>query len=283
MPLPTLSIVTPSYNQAPYLDQTIRSVLDQGYPGIEYRIMDGGSTDGSVEVIRRHEGKLTGWVSEPDAGQADAIARGFALCGGEVLGYINSDDYYLPGALRAAGEAFAADPDLDLLYGDLVFVDPAGEPLVIDVLPDYQWADLARICVIPQPASFWRRRAYVAAGGIDPSFYFSLDYDLFLRMAARGRVRHIPQLMAAFRFHPEAKTSRAQDRRAGEDRLLLRRTLGRDKWNTADKLRLKWLTARQIATIARRKLAGEAFPCLTPARWNRLAKRKLDAIQPIRS
>lgn len=274
--LPSISIVTPSFNQAAFVEQTIRSVLDQGYPQLEYRVMDGGSTDGSADIIRRFDDRLTGWVSEPDGGQADAIARGFEACSGEILAYLNSDDVYLPGTLDAIGRAFAAHPEVDLIYGDLVFVSAAGAPLVIDVLPRFRAADLRRVCVIPQPAAFWRRSIYDQAGGIDPEFKFALDYDLFLRMLdAGGRMMHLPRLLAEFRRHGEAKTTRMVDQWSAEDRLLRKRSLGREHWNAGDRARLKWLTFRQIATIARRRLAGERLPCMTPARWGRLAARRL--------
>jgi glycosyltransferase involved in cell wall biosynthesis len=275
MELPTISIVTPSLNQARYLEQTILSVLAQDYPGLEYRVQDGGSTDGSVEIVRRYESRLAGWASEPDAGHADAVERGFARCRGEILAFLNSDDTYLPGALRAAGEIFAAHPEVDLIYGDVVFVDPDGRPLVVDVLPRYNWEDLRRVCIIPQQASFWRRRAWEAAGGFDKSLYFSFDYEFFLRVASRGRVLHVPRLMATYRHHAEAKTSRATEAWARDDRLLRERWLGRPQWNRADRMRLKWLTARQVAAIGWRRLRGERFPCLTPARWRRVARRRL--------
>lgn len=275
---PLISIVTPSLNQAPYLERAIGSVLDQDYPSFEYFVVDGGSTDGSVEIVRRHEARLAGWTSEPDKGQADALARGFARCKGEILAYINSDDYYLPGALAAAAAAFSRHPESQLIYGDAVFVDPAGRAFALDVLPAFDWEDLRRVCVIPQQAAFWRRSAYEAVGGIDASFQFSLDYDLFLRIASRGRAVHVPRLMAAFRHHPEAKTSRSRERWAREDALLRSRWLGREGWTRGDWLRMKWLSARQIGCIAARRLRGERFPTLAPARWERLLRRRKRAL-----
>jgi glycosyltransferase involved in cell wall biosynthesis len=238
--------------------------------------MDGGSTDGSVEIIERFADRLTSWTSEKDAGQADAIARGFAKCRGEILAYINSDDTYLPGAFRAVAEAFAAHPEADLIYGDSVYIDARGRPLAIDVLPAYRRADLLLHCIIPQQAAFWRRRAYDDAGGIDPSFQFALDYDLFLRIAERGRLVHVPRLLAAFRQHGEAKTTRRRERWVEEDRKLQLRHRGRAEWSAGDWLRMKWLTARQIGAIGWRSMKGERFPCLTPVRWKRLSGRKID-------
>ncbi|MBI1783647.1 glycosyltransferase [Candidatus Sumerlaeota bacterium] len=275
MRLPTLSIVTPSFNQAAFLEKTIRSVLDQDYPDLEYRIMDGGSTDGSVEIIRRYETKLAGWQSKPDGGQAAALRQGFSACNGEILAWINSDDYYLPGVFKSIGEAFTLHPEIELIYGDIVMVDATDHPLTLDVLPRFNMEDLKRVCMIPQQAAFWRKSAYDDVGGVDPSFQFCMDYDLFLRLARRGKVLHIPRLLAAFRQHPEAKTSARKAIWDKEEALLRKSYLGHAAWNAHDWLRMKWLTIRQIAAIAARRIAGESFPCLTPARWARLARRKL--------
>lgn len=271
---PLISIVTPSFNQAPYLERTILSVLGQDYPRIEYFVMDGGSSDGSAEIIRRHEARLSGWTSAPDAGQADAIRRGFGRCTGEILAWINSDDYFLPGALRAAADAFARHPEADLIYGDAVYVDEAERPLAVDVLPAYRWEDLRRVCMIPQQAAFWRRSAYERVGGIDASLQFCMDYDLFLRIGEKGRIVHVPRLMGAFRHHGEAKTSRARGQWGKEDAMLHARWLGREGWSRGDWLRMKWLTARQVGCIVGRKIWGERLPTIVPARWERLRKSK---------
>lgn len=279
--LPTISIVTPSYNQGAFLERTIRSVLEQDYPALEYRVMDGGSTDESVEIIRRYEDRLAEWVSEKDDGQADAIAKGFGRSTGEIQAWLNSDDVYLPGALRAVGEFFAAHPEVDFVYGDLLFIDPDDRPLVVDVLPEYSWEDLRRVCMIPQPASFWRRSAADRVGGIDPRFQFTMDYDFFLRFGEAsergevGGIAHLPRLLAGFRWHAEAKSSSWRDVWGRENDELIRRYLGRPGWNRADWLRMKWLTARQMGLIAARQLRGERLPTLTPARWHRVARRRL--------
>ncbi len=277
MLLPSMAIVTPSLNQARFLERTITGVLEQEYPGLRYWIQDGGSTDGSLEIIARHEARLAGWESAPDKGHADAVNRGFSRIEGEVMAFINSDDYYLPGALRAVGEAFAADPALDMLYGDAVYVDPGDRPLVVDVLPEYNWEDLRRVCIVPQQACFWRRRAWEAAGGLGRELWFSFDWEFFLKVAEHGRVRHLPRLLAAYRHHPLTKTSTGLDRWMTDDRKLRERFLGRPDWNTADWLRMKWLTVRQIGAIAWRRARGEKFPTLVPARWNRVARRRMNA------
>ncbi|MEN6624666.1 MAG: glycosyltransferase family 2 protein [Candidatus Sumerlaeia bacterium] len=278
MSLPTIAIVTPSLNQGRYLEQTIRSVVEQDYPALRYWVQDGGSTDGSLDIIKKYEPQLAGWTSGRDEGHADAVNRGFSRIEGEVMAFINSDDYYLPGALRAAGEAFAADPELDMIYGDALYVDPDDRPLVIDVLPAYDWEDLKRICIVPQQACFWRRRAWEAAGGLGRALWFSFDYEFFLKVAEKGKVRHVPRLMAAYRHHMQAKTSHSRGRWAEDDRKLRERYLGRPEWDFGDWLRLKWLTTRQIAAIGMRSLRGERFPTLVPARWQRVARRRMERL-----
>lgn len=275
MPQPKISIVTPSFNQAAFLERTIESVLGQHYANLEYRVLDGGSTDGSVDVLQKYDDKLTSWVSEPDEGQADAIARGLAQCTGEIFAYLNSDDIYYPGALEAAAAFFESHPDVDLVYGDAIHIDAEDRALAIDVLPAYRWEDLRRVCIIPQMASFWRRSAYERVGGIDAKYQFALDYEFFLRLGEKGKIAHLPKVLAGFRRHQAAKTARSKETWAKENSELSVRYLGRDGWNRADWLRMKWLTARQIGAIAGRSLKGEKFPCLTPVRWNRAAKRKL--------
>lgn len=275
MPQPKISIVTPSFNQAAFLERTIGSVLGQRYADLEYRILDGGSTDGSADILRKYEDRLTSWVSEPDEGQADAIARGLAQCTGDIFAYLNSDDVYYPGALEAVAEFFTTHPDVDLVYGDAIHIDAEDRALALDVLPAYRWEDLRRVCVIPQMASFWRRSAYERVGGIDAKYQFALDYEFFLRLGEQGKIAHLPRVLAGFRRHKAAKTTRARDTWAKENRELSIRYLGREGWNRADWLRMKWLTARQIGAIAGRRIKGEEFPCLTPVRWHRAAKRKL--------
>lgn len=268
----TVSMLTPSLDQAEYLESAITSVLGQDHPPKEYFVLDGGSADGSAAIIRKYADRLSGWTSGPDGGQAAALAEGFRRCTGDVLGWLNADDYLLPGALAEITRAFAEHPDADLIYGDVLHADAQGRPLLLDVLPTFRRADLLRVCCIPQPAAFWRRRACEEAGGIDGSFRFCMDYDFFLRLSARGKVIHIPRLLAVFRRHPAAKTSRLRSVWAEEERLLRARHLGRETLNGADLLRMKWLTARQMFEIARRRIKGERFPTLAPARWERLAR-----------
>jgi glycosyltransferase involved in cell wall biosynthesis len=211
-PVPKISIVTPSYNQAPFLEETIQSVFSQGYPDLEYIVMDGGSTDGSVDIIRRYEKQIAYWQSEPDEGQSDALRRGFTQSSGDILGWLNSDDTLEPGVLGLVGEYFSSRPDVDIVYGNLNLVDTDGKRLYTA----YPVLDL-RILIyenrfVPQQAMFWRRTLYDRVGGINPELRFAMDYELVVKFLLAGaRVVKIPRVLARYRFHQDAKSSTIRD------------------------------------------------------------------------
>ncbi len=211
-----VSIVTPSYNQARFLESTILSVLGQEGADIEYFIIDGGSTDGSQEVIRRYAGRLAGWRSEADRGQADALRKGFAMATGEIFAWVNSDDMLAPGAVSEAVAVFRAHPQAGLVYGNAASMDPAGRPLNDMLFSQYGLSDLAAFRILCQPAVFMRREAYEAAGGLDPDYDFLLDHHLWLRIAAGWEIRHVNSLWAFARQHPHAKNV-AQARQFGRE------------------------------------------------------------------
>jgi len=208
-----VSIVTPSYNQARFLEATIQSVLQQDYPHIEYFVIDGGSSDGSQEIIERYADRLAGWVSETDQGQTDAINKGFTRARGEVLAWLNSDDTYQPGAVREAVEYLQSHPEAGMVYGDTNFIDEDGR--VIGRFPARQ-TDYRRLrqgyVHIPQQASFFRTELWRQVGPLDPSFYFAMDYDLWVRLAGRAPLVYLPRLWANFRRHGGGKTVAADDR-----------------------------------------------------------------------
>lgn len=209
-----VSIVTPSFNQARYLERTILSVLEQDYSHIEYMIIDGGSTDGSLEIIQKHANRLAWWVSEPDKGQTDAINKGFARASGEILAWLNSDDTYNPGAISAAVKFLQDNPQVGMVYADTDFIDEQGS--VIGRFPAAQ-TDLTRLLRgyvhIPQQAAFWRADLWRKVGPLDPSFYFAMDYDLWVRLARITELRYLPgQVWANFRLHASGKTIAADDR-----------------------------------------------------------------------
>ncbi len=207
---PRVTVVTPSFNQAAFLEEAIRSVLRQGYPNLEYIVLDGGSTDGSVEIIRRYAPWLTHWASAPDKGQADALRRGFERATGEVLAWLNSDDVYLPGALRQAVAVLRDTPEAVMVFGDADQIGRAGEPLgpARQVGPVSRESLLKDNNAIAQPAAFFRRAAYEAAGGLETALHWAMDYDLWIRLSAMGPLAYTPSRLAQMRLYPEAKTGR---------------------------------------------------------------------------
>ena len=204
-----VSIVTPSFNQSAYLEQTIRSVLDQDYPRLEYLVIDGGSTDGSVDIIKRYASRLAYWVSEKDSGQAEAINKGMGRARGEIVAWLNSDDYYLPGTVTTVVKTFDENPDVALVYGDMLAVDERGQTFNTLRYRQLTLDDLLSFQIIGQPAAFMRRASFEKAGGLDLSYHFLLDHHLWIRLAMQGRILHVPQTWAAARYHAEAK-NRAQ-------------------------------------------------------------------------
>ncbi len=210
---PLVSIITPSFNQARFLESTIRSVLDQDYPNFEYILVDGGSADGSEEIIRRYSDRLAWWVSEKDRGQTDAINKGFTHAKGEILAWLNSDDTYEPHAITEAVGFLRDRPEIGLVYGDANFIDGNGH--IIGRFPAAQ-TDYRRLrqgyVHIPQQASFWRAGLWKRVCPLDPSFYFAMDYDLWVRLAALAPVLYIPRLWANFRLHTQGKTIIADER-----------------------------------------------------------------------
>ena len=202
---PLVSIVTPSFHQARYLEQTLRSVLEQDFPRIEYLVIDGASKDGSVDIIKKYEGKLAYWVSEKDTGQAEAINKGLSRATGEIVAWLNSDDYYLPGAVSSAVKIFEANPDVALVYGDMLAVDENGRTTNSMKYTQLSLADLLCFQIIGQPSVFFRREALQKAGLLDTAFHFLLDHHLWIRIAQQGSVLHVPQVWSAARYHAEAK------------------------------------------------------------------------------
>ncbi len=211
--LPLVTIVTPSYNQAAFLEATICSVLEQDYPQIEYILVDGGSKDGSPEIIRRYSDRLAWWVSEKDRGQTDAINKGFAHASGQILAWLNSDDTYQPGAIRQAVAYFQAHPTTGMVYGDCNFINAEG--VQIGRFPAAQ-TDYRRLrqgyVHIPQQAAFWRADLWRQVGPLDPAFFFAMDYDLWVRLAKISRLDYNPKTWANFRLHGSGKTVVADDR-----------------------------------------------------------------------
>lgn len=211
-PWPRVSIVTPSYNQAQFLEETIRSVLLQGYPNLEYIIIDGGSTDGSVEIIRKYEPWLTHWMSEKDKGQSDAVMKGVEIANGDLFAWLNSDDMYLQDALRLAALTYQAD-DPSIIAGDVINFYENGreyyirqynitlEKMVCFWEGDFLWH---------QPGLFFHRKAFLLAGGLDMDLQYTMDHELICRLLSLGlKVKYLNKPIARFRLHIDSKTCKS--------------------------------------------------------------------------
>lgn len=207
-----ISLVTPSFNQGHYLDQTIKSVLGQNYPQLEYLVMDGGSTDGTLNLLKNYS-KQINWISQKDKGQSDALNQGFRKTSGEIVGFINSDDYLLPGALDKVADFFLANPQAYWVTGKCKTVDRKDRE-VRQVITAYKNCllkffrlkqTLKIINFISQPATFWRREVFETVGFLDPSLNYSMDYDFWLRIWQKYPLNFIDDYLACYRVHPSAK------------------------------------------------------------------------------
>ena len=219
-----ISIVTPSFNQAPYLERTLESVLGQtGDFSLEYRVIDGASTDGSVDILQRYRDRLS-FISEPDRGQVDAINKGLRATTGDIVGWVNSDDVLLPGALEAVAQAFRANPDIEWLHGRCEIIDPDDQPVRKWVslykhlrAQRHSFENLLTENYVSQMTTFWRRRVHDEIGYLDDGLHFAFDYDLWLRLARRGAPLYLSRKLACFRWYPSSKSGSQFERQFSED------------------------------------------------------------------
>lgn len=226
--LPKITIVTPSYNQGKFIERTLKSVLSQDYPRLEYIVMDGGSTDETVSILRKYEkqygkggtkekkGVSFSWVSEKDNGQTHAINKGMKKATGDIFAYLNSDDVYPAGTLRQVGTYFAQHPKDSFIYGHGRLID--SDDNQIGFYNDYQVdrEKLWEACAISQPTTFWRAQVYKKIGPFDESYRFTMDYDYWMRVSKKHHMMYIPTIIANSRIHQEAKTSAFTHKLHGE-------------------------------------------------------------------
>ncbi len=206
-PVPSISVITPSFNQGAFLRGNILSVINQRYPFVEHVIIDGGSTDSTMSVLEEFGDRIAYWVSEPDRGQSDALNKGLARARGEIVGWQNSDDFYLPGALQLAGKIMRDNPHIDVLYGDYLYVD--GENRVVGskkypprfTIKEYLYVGAN----ISNQSVFFRKSAIERAGGFDVDLHLAMDFDLFLRLASFAHFKHVRAYLGAYRVHGEQK------------------------------------------------------------------------------
>lgn len=202
-----VSIITPSYNQAKFLEATIQSVIKQDYPEVEYIIVDGGSTDGSVEIIKNYSNHLAWWISEKDKGHADALNKGFAHAKGEILAWLNSDDTYYPGAISEAVGLLQANPRVGLVYGDADLTDEGGKVIGRFASRQTDYRKLLRGSVhIPQATTFFRADLFRQVGPLSLSLFFAFDYDLWVKISKVSQLLYVPRLWATFRLHEAGKS-----------------------------------------------------------------------------
>jgi len=258
---PRICIVTPSYQQGRFLEWTMRSVLEQDYPNLEYVVMDGGSKDETGEILARYRDRVTYCESAPDKGQADAVVRGFAHTNGEIMAYLNSDDVLAPGALDFAARFFAAHPEVDAVYSHRVFIDESNIVTRYWILPPHHTWMMQRWDYIPQETCFWRRRIYEKVGGIDPSFQFALDYDLFVRFMEQGRMERANRFLGAFREHSSSKTVNQEGAHPEVERVYQERGIRVRPWHRLPQLaQFELLDVRSSRFAARGKILPGAMP-----------------------
>jgi len=201
-----VSIVTTSHNQASFIEKTIRSVMEQNYPDIEHIIIDGASTDGTIEILRKYDHLI--WVSEPDKSQSDALNKGLRMVNGDIIGMLNSDDLYKPGIVPLVVEEFQNNPNLDLIYGDCDYIDENDEVLFTYKAPAFNFKKLITCCYnyIPPMSTFFRKRVLDTIGPFNPNLKYAMDHDFFIRVGLKCNIKKVDYVLGEFRIHDTSKT-----------------------------------------------------------------------------
>jgi glycosyltransferase involved in cell wall biosynthesis len=253
-PWPRITIITPSFNQAPFLEETIQSVLLQNYPNLEYLIYDGGSTDGSVSIIEQYSDRITEWSSGPDGGQSQAINKGFARATGEWVSWLNSDDALMPDALFEIARASLSNPDAVLIYGEADLIRQDGSLIGKNYSKPYsKQIMLEEGNPVPQPSAFINRKAFYQVGGLDETLRFTMDYDLWFRLGEAGNIVYLEKPLSKMRVHPEAKTA------SGDQRFFVevRKVAGRYGGQGLPLLHAEWLVMMHWRKATRAYIAGD--------------------------
>jgi glycosyltransferase involved in cell wall biosynthesis len=260
--LPSISIVTPSFQQARFVEKTIRSVINQGYPRLEYLVLDGGSTDGSIDIIREYEDRLDFWSSEADRGQAHAINKGFRQASGELLGWLNSDDTLAPGALLQIGRLFLSHPHVDLVYGHTLLIDDADRVVGRQLAVPTNLRELIYYNrnMWSQPGTFWRRGLYERTGPLDESLHYAMDCDFWIRAASVGIIFCLPHHLANLRIHSGTKSTMKRSQFLEEHKKLDQRY--GNEFRTG--LRHSWFGIRKRIRVLRRPANWIAFITTVP-------------------
>lgn len=265
MTLPRISIVTPSYNQGPYIGWTVRSVFLQRYPNLEYIMMDGGSNDETMRVLEPYTSRFAHISSERDKGQADAIHRGFQKCTGDIMAYLNSDDMLAPGCLHFVARFFAENPHVDAIYSHRCTVDSDNKVLWYWILPRHNDYLMSRWDLIPQETCFWRKNIFDRVGNVDPTLRFAIDYDLFVRFMQVGKMARVNRFLGVFREHDVSKTSTLMQTVGNEEirKVWTRYGLTARRWDQLRSGRFYYRVLRNGCKFAQ---SGEQLPGSLPGK-----------------
>lgn len=261
MNYPKISIVIPSYNQGRFIEDTLLSVINQAYPNLEILVIDGGSNDNSVDIIRKHASHISYWVSEPDGGQTKGLIKGFNRATGDIWCWLNSDDLHTPHTLFEVADSFREYPKVDAIFGDTIWIDERGTPLRAQrEIPFNRFLWMYTYNYIPGMSMFWRKEIYKKTGGLNPEYDLAMDADLWIRFADMGRLKHVRAVWSRMRFYPEQKNRRLRIKSDIEDLQIRTRywngtipPLHRVKCFTAQLIRMAWKFMTGCYTLGYRR------------------------------